>query len=181
MKIFLLLFYIIFNVTAFGQTTPPGKKGNYFETNSKAYFEKVLEPWRYQFTATVNFNEPVKRIGEITFWRTEALYDSVSKQYWKPNITYDIYPALELKYVDSLADKIKLSSSCDSINKGGDLILLGRFILISSSSCANCASPSNIDYCRNIIKRIVNSVPDKNTNKWNKILNQFVVKKGKFK
>ncbi len=181
MKIFLLLFITIITVTGFGQTTPPAKKGNYFETNSKDYFEKVIEPWRYQYTATENLKNPISKIGEITFWRSEALYDSVSKQYWKPNISYDIYPALELKYVDSLADKIKSSSSCDSINKGGDLILLGRFILISSSSCANCASASNIDYCRNIIKRIVTSVPDKNTSKWNKIMNQFVVKKGKFK
>lgn len=180
MKKFLLLFLVITTVTAFGQTTPPAKNGNYFETNSNNYFEKVIKPWRYQFTATDNLKETEKKIGEITFWRSEALYDSVSQLYWKPNISYDIYASEHLNYVNSLAEKIKLNSTCNFINTGGDVLPVGDFILFTSSACVNCASVSNMDYCRNIISRIFNLVPNKNTNDFKKIIRQFIIKKGNF-
>lgn len=180
MKFLLIFFIFISSTSSFAQAPSSSHKGNYFTTTSHEYFEKVIKPWKYQFKKSNNTSDSVKKIGEIIFWRSEAIYDSASKQYWKPDISFDIYPASALAYAKSLSDKIKLSSACDTINMGGDILKLGNFILLSSSPCVNCASPSNFDYCRNIMKRILSSVRDKETKNWNKILKQLIIRKGNF-
>jgi hypothetical protein len=123
----------------------------------------------------------VKKIGQIIFWRSEAIYDSVAKNYWRPDISYDIYFLRDSLHVRDVSNKVRLVSSCDSINKGGDIFLIGNFILVSSSVCVHCSSLSNIDYCRKIIKRILESVPDKHRENWNKILKNLIIKKEAFK
>ena len=151
MRLILSIIFFIWTISSFAQASPTAQKGNYFTTTSKEYFVKVIKPWKYQYTPTNNSSDSVKKIGQIIFWRSEAIYNSTNKQYWKPDISYDVYPASALAYANSISDKIKLSSTCDSINIGLDVLLVGNFILINSSPCVNCASPSNIDYCRNII------------------------------
>ena len=183
MKIFMILLYFICSTSLFGQTNQQTQKGNYFASKSGDYFKKVIRPWKYQYikTQTGDSIGAVKKIGEITFWRSEAIYDEVSKKYWKPDIRFDIYLASDSNYVRRLAKEIKLVSSCDSINKGGDVLLLGHFILVSSSACVNCSSSSNIDYCRKIVKHILESVSNKDTYNWDAILKQFIIEKEQFK
>lgn len=180
MKIFLIGLYLIGTTSIFGQSNPSRQNGTYFKTTSSEYFEKVIKPWKYQYTQTQveNDSDSVQKIGKIIFWRSEAIYDKISKKYWKPDISYDIYS--DSTYARNLAVKIKSLSSCAPLNKGGDILFVGHFILVSTSICVNCASSSNIDYCRNIINRIFESVPNKDTNDWNELLKQFIIDKAKF-
>ena len=166
-----------------GQINQTTQKGNYFKTTSGGYFERVIKPWKYQFTKTDvdKANDSVNKVGQIIFWRSEAIYDNVSKEYWKPDISYDIYFLSDSAHIKNLANNIRLLSSCDSINKGGDILWVGHFILVSTSACVNCASSSNIDYCRNIVRRVLESVPKKDTYDWNLIIGQFIINKAKFK
>jgi hypothetical protein len=183
MKVYFFSFFIIWTISSFGQTNQTSQKGNYFKTTSSDYFERVLKPWKYEYDQTQvdNTNDSVKKVGQITFWRSEAIYDNVSKEYWKPHISYDVYLDTDSAYIKNLSDKIRLLSSCDTINKGGDILFVGHFILVSPSACVNCTSSSNIDYCRNIIKCVLESVPNKDTYDWNAILKQFIIDKAKFK
>ena len=73
-----------------------------------------------------------------------------------------------------------MTSSCDTINKGGDIFLVGQFVLFSSSSCVNCSSPSKVDYCRGIIKRVLSSVTNIVTEDWTDILKQFIIEQRDF-
>ncbi|MEO5967915.1 MAG: hypothetical protein ABIP69_06620, partial [Ferruginibacter sp.] len=162
MKISLALFScFVFTICSFAQSKKVTPKGNYFETTSKKYFETVIRPYKYEYTPLVNNNDDsAKKIGQIIFWRSEALYDAKSKKYWKPNIKYDIYRLSDWAFIKRFSDSIILVSNCDSINKGGDIKIVGNYVLLSTSPCVNCANLSNIDYCRNIVKRILQEVPD---------------------
>ena len=180
---FVFIFCLISTISLFGQTNPATQKGNYFKTTSKDYFENVIKPWKYQYIEAQagNLSDSLKKVGRIVFWRSSAIYDNVSKKYWKPDISFDIYVDSDSTYITGLSDNIKLLSKCATLNKGGDILFVGHFILLSSSSCVNCASSENIDYCRNIIKHVLKSVQDKDTYDWKAILNQFIIAKAKFK
>ncbi len=182
MRFFIFAVLTFWTVFSFGQTNQSASKGTTFKTTPGEYFEKVIKPWKYQYSQAEGEirNESVKKIGRITFWRSKAIYDDVSKKYWKPDISFDIFPESDSAYLFNLADNIKAQSSCDVVNRGGDILVVGHFILISSSPCVNCASSSNIDYCRNIIRNLFESVSNKDTYDWNAILKQLVIDKGKF-
>ena len=181
-SLLILLFFVV-TITVFGQTDPMKPRGHYFKTTEGEYFEKVFNPWKYQYTQTQNDNrtDAANKVGQIIFWRSEGIYDNISKKYWKPDISFDIYTDTDSALIKDSAERIKSLSACDSINKGGDVFFIGHFILLSSSGCVNCASSSKFDYCRKIIKHILESVPDKDTYDWNVILNQFIISKAKFK
>lgn len=174
---------LIWTLSLSGQTNPTSQKGNYFKTTSDDYFERVIRPWKYQFTRSQAepVNDSVNKVGQVVFWRSEAIYDNVSKTYWKPDINFDIYTDSDSMFCKNLSEKIRLLSGCGTINTGGDIFVIGHFILLNSSSCVNCASSSNIDYCRSIIKRILDAVPDKDTHDWNAVLKQFIIDKAKLK
>jgi hypothetical protein len=183
MKIYFLLACIISSAEAIGQSAQSSPSGNYFTTTAKERFDNVIKPWKYQYIKAdaASSDDSVKKMGQLIFWRSKAIYDPVAKTNWKPSIRYDVYSSADAAYAQRLADNIKQASSCDSINKGGDLLAVGQFILVSSSACVSCASSANIDYCRNIIKQVIASVPDQETASWNGILKQFIIQKARFK
>ena len=181
MKSLLIIICFSSSVFVYGQTNSALQKGNYFKSTQEEYFNNTFRPWKYQFIKTDNFNDSAKKIGEIIFWRSSAIYDNISKKYWTPDIKFEIYLNNNYSIIKAQSDKIKLLSNCDNIKKGGDIFLIGHFILFNSSSCVNCSSSSNIDYCRNIIKRILEAVTNKETFDWNEILKQFIIEERKFK
>jgi hypothetical protein len=180
MKIYFLILSLIFVLSASGQNNPTPQKGNYFTTTSDTYFQNVIKPWKYQFIQSLN-TDSCKSLGQIIFWRSRGIYDEVAKKYWKPNISYDVYSISDLTHVQNLAKKTRMVSSCDSINRGGDILIVGNFILVNTSPCVNCSSSSNIDYCRNIIKRVLDSVTLKENSNWDSILDQLIIDKSKFR
>lgn len=183
MKIYFVALCLIWTVLSFGQTNKDLQKGNYFQTTSTDYFERVIKPWKYQYVQTQidEVGDSVNKVGQIIFWRSKAVYDYVAKKYWKPYITYDVYFVSDSIYVSSLAYKTKSLASCDSINRGGDVLFLGHFIMVNPSVCVHCSSSSNVDHCRNIIRRILEAVSDKDADDWNAILKQFIIDKANFK
>jgi hypothetical protein len=79
-----------------------------------------------------------------------------------------------------LSLKIKEISPCDSLKKGGNILLIGRFVLLCPSLCINCISSENIDYCTNIVKKIFSNVNEQNTSDWNEILKELPIKSSVF-
>lgn len=175
-----LLILISIN-TALGQQTNNNKSGHYFKQAPGEYFDRVIKPWNYQFTVntTDSTNDNTKKIGSIVFWRTIAIPDQKINN-WKPNINFDIYTIEDIDTIANLSQKIKEASTCDSLSKGGSIILVGHFVLICPTLCTNCISSNNIDYCSNIIKKIFGYVEDKQTTNWTNILKQLPIGKGKY-
>lgn len=182
MKTFFLLVILIFSGSNLLAQQDAGKEtGNYFKSDGGRQFERTLQPWRYQYVASTYEEAASPKIGTLIFWRSISLYDKTTRMSWRPDICYDIYRQQDSALVTNLARKLRSYSTCDSINKGGDILSLGNFILFNSSPCVNCASSSNVDYCRNIIRYILSSVKQTDSNDFNKILKQFVIAKGKFR
>ena len=170
-------------ISLFPQTNSMMQKGTFFKTTPEEYFQKVIMPWRYQFipAQTQPAGDSVSKVGHIIFWRSIGIYDNISKKTWKPDISFDIYQDSDSAFCKNLSDRIKKSSGCDSLRAGENIFTVGHFILLNSTSCVNCVSSSNINYCQNIIRRILEAVPDKETYEWSAILKQFSIYKGKFK
>lgn len=177
-KCLLVIISIITIQASHSQKSNSRKEGNYFKSSSAEYFDNVIKPWNYQYKAnslvTNNSNE-IQKIGEILFWRTLSIADRKLNN-WKPNIIYDIYKIEDIDTCSMLSLKIKEISPCDSLKKGGNILLIGRFVLLCPSLCINCISSENIDYCTNIVKKIFSYVNEQNTSDWNKILKELPIK-----
>lgn len=180
--IFALILCCAFSSSSLGQSNWPNYKGS---RNGKKVFRHYISDikfYKYEYNPSVkNTNDSVNKIGQIVFWRSEDVYDRVAKKYWRPNISYDVYLLSDWTYIKKLSDSIILVSNCDSINKGGDIQIVGNYVLVNTSNCVNCASMWNRDYCRNKIKFVLESVPDKTALNFEGILKQFIISKGKFK
>ncbi len=184
MKIFLItLFALVSFKSSIAQENQSSGKGNYFTSKPGEYFKNVIEPWSYQYTPADKKEtyKSIEKIGEIVFFRRQPIYDNVTKKYWKPDISYDVYSPADFKTLSLLSDSLKLNSSCDSINRGGDIQFVGNFILIGSSSCVNCSSASKIDYCRLLIKRFLEEAGAKDENNWNAIIRNLPISKRRFR
>jgi hypothetical protein len=153
-------------------------QGYYFRSTQETYFNKTIKPWRYQFTPGI---DSLGALGQIIFWRTEGVLDPVAKAYWNPAITLTVYPQSSIEAVEALARSIYAGSTCDSLNKGGSVFRIGQFVLLSHTSCVQCASAANIDYCRKIVQHILEAIPDKTNPNWKAILKQLVIDKARFK
>ena len=71
MKIFLVaVLYFVWIMSLLGQTIPARQKGNYFKITSNDYVEKVIKPWKYQYTQTQAENLSDERLG----YNYEAVY-----------------------------------------------------------------------------------------------------------
>ena len=184
MKIFLIILFAFINVNySAAQENQTTKKGNYFTRKPGEYKKNVIEPWSYQYIplGRKETYKSIEKIGEIIFFRSEPIYDNVAKKYWKPDISYNVYTPADFKTLSILSDSIRLKSSCDSINRGGDIQFVGNFILVNSSSCVNCSSSSEIDYCRLLIKKFLSEAEIKNENNWNAIIRSLPINKGYFR
>lgn len=180
MRLLLIIVILISSKINFGQTNDVSR-GNYFKTTSDEYFKKAIRPWKYQFIKSNSIGaDSIQKIGQIIFWRSEPIFDKPTNKNFSPHISFDIYSSSYFQFLQVKATNIKMTSSCDTINKGGDIILIGQFVLLSSSSCVNCSSPSKVDYCRGIIKRVLSSVKNIVTDDWIDILNQLIIERRDF-
>lgn len=88
---------------------------------------------------------------------------------------YYVYYKTQLDSCQNISQKIKEKAECGLVNTGGDILTIGNFILLNNDNCVTCASENNIDYCRNILKRIVTSIKKVKTLEWKKILDQLII------
>ncbi len=156
-------------------------KGTYFRESQESYFERVIRPWNYQFTSAT-FDSTIKEpqsLGRIIFWRTEPITDKKLKN-WKPNISFDIYKMEDIDFCASTSKKIKSTSGCNSINIGGDVFTFGHFVFVCPSTCVDCASSNNVDYCRYIVAKILTGVNDKQTFDLRKIISELPIESRNF-
>lgn len=150
-------------------------KGNYF-IPKESFFGRNLKHYNYQLTIdTVN-----QMMGIITFWRTEPIFDPKQRVSWTPNISFSIYSSKDkAKCIDSSL-QIRANSTCEAPNIGGDMFILGNLILFNTSPCVECSKNPKVDYCRNILKHLLEYITDTNSSDLNYVFGQLPIEKGIF-
>ena len=173
--------FFAFSFCSFAQTyTTPYPKNKNGHKTIKHFIDG--NKFNYEYNPSINIsNDSLNKIGQIVFWSVEPIYDKVSKKYWTPNISYDVYHLSDWPLVKRISDVLISTSNCDSINKGGDIQIVGDFVLVSTSPCVNCANSSNLNYCRYTVKNVLQSVKDKTVLDFGGIVKQFKIKEAKFK
>lgn len=180
MKLLLIIMILISSKINFGQTKDVNR-GNYFKMTSDEYFNKVIRPWKYQFIKSNSIDtDSIQKLGQIIFWRSEPIFEKTTNKNFIPQISFDIYSSLYSQFLLAKGMNIKMTSNCDTINKGGDIFIVGQFVLFTSSSCVDCSSASKVDYCRGIIKRVLSSVTNTVTDDWTDIIKQFIIEQRDF-
>lgn len=182
MKLYFFLIVVFVCKLSAGQQIKNNNKGNYFTTNKNDYFEKTFKPWKYHYIPnTDTLVTENKHIGTIIFWRSEPIITKSKNEGFKPYISFQVYTKQYFNWCASAAFEVFNQSNCAHINKGGTIISVGNFILLNATSCVNCSSDNSIDYCRAIVKKIMQNVEDTKTNNWNEILNQLMISSKKNK
>ena len=150
-------------------------KGNYF-IPKESFFDRTLKPYNYQLTTDI----AGRALGKITFWRTQPIFDQIQKSEWTPNITFSIYPLTDKAQCTDLSLVAKANSTCEIPNIGGDILIIGKYILLNTSTCVECADKAKVDYCRNILKHLFEYIIDTNSGDLNYLFGQLPIKRGTF-
>lgn len=164
-RIFLLLIFFFLVVTAFGQSPVD-----------------TLSLWHYQLQKHKKPQKD-KSIGQITFWRTKPIHDSIHfsrhQELWTPQISFSLYPLSDSVYCEGQSQRIKASSSCMGPDVGGDMYRVGNFILLNRDICLSCvAYVSKRDYCRPVISKVVDSIDKRKVKTLPDLEAQMGIKKG---
>ncbi|MEY2702716.1 MAG: hypothetical protein RLY43_1352, partial [Bacteroidota bacterium] len=92
-------------------------------------------------------------------------------------INFSIYKMSDIEKCKFQSVKTKALSSCISTNIGGDIHLIGNYILLNEDPCVNCLNPkTEIDYCRPIIKYLLSNIIISNDSTFLDIENQIRLK-----
>jgi len=127
-----------------------------------------LKQWTYEidseYEPTITpLNDTIKPIGLIKFIRTESIKDKQREEIyledWFPSIYFEIYDITELEHCKKISKTIKMFSSCEKANVGGDLILVKNYVFVNRGHCLNCVQSENeTDYCRPILDKIFSNL-----------------------
>ena len=159
----------------------------YYYSKTDFSFTDTLSFWSYNLDTTYKGDKSntVKPIARLTFWRTKSIDDGISarlyNQLWAPRMVFEIYTisALNFCYRSSVATRV--ASSCRPPDVGGDIIVMGKFVLLNHDPCVSCVRyDTQIDYCRPIVNRIFKQVDMAKITSLMSLVSQFPVKEGSF-
>ncbi len=192
MKHYILIFSLLFGLNSFGQ-------GFVFDTtikrppiNSAAYYSKTnlllidtLQLWNYSLDTTYHGKQTdtIKPVGQLIFWRTRSIDDSISKfvydQLWTPFITFDIFPITDTNYCYDNSTRTRIESSCDAPNVGGDIIIIEKYLFLNHSVCLSCRRyDTKVDYCRPIVNYVFSNINRSKITTIQSLVQQFQITKG---
>lgn len=150
-------------------------KGAYF-ISRESFFDRTLKPYHYQLT----LDSVDQAIGIITFWRTQPIFDPIQKVSWTPNISFNVYTLADKEKCTNISLKTKTNSKCETLNIGGDMLTVGNFILLNTSPCVECSNKAQVDFCRYILKHLLEYITDTNSTDLNYVFGQLPIKKENF-
>jgi len=162
-------------------------KPDYYYTKTNFDFTDTLSNWNYDITLflkNIDSATIIKLVGEITFFRTKPLFDSISRCIygidWTPSINFKIYNITDSAKCFERSEFTRHTSSCVPPAVGGDIFIVGKFIFLNNSVCLHCYKYDNeVDYCRPIIKNIFSKVRLDKVSNLKEITQQFGIKQSK--
>jgi len=187
-QIIIILGLVISINGLFGQSHSPFLVDNQTYFYAKTDYNKIdsLSLWNYSLDTNciAKYNESSIPIGKITFWRIKPLDDGISlkiyNQLWTPRISYEIFNLRDSAFCLKQSRQTRMLSSCVPPNVGGDIFIIGSFIFFNRDVCLDCTKYDNgQDYCRPIIRQIVDKVDKSKVESLDEIVGQFIIKPGK--
>jgi hypothetical protein len=189
MRQIIIIFGLFFLLNGlFGQSQSSFLTYNQSYFYSKTDYNKIdsLSLWNYSLDTNyiAQYKESIRPIGKITFWRIKPLDDGISlkiyNQIWTPTISYEIFNMRDSAFCLKQSHQTRMLSSCVPSNVGGDIFIIGSFIFFNRNVCVSCTKyDSGQDYCRPIIRQIVDKVDKSKIESLAEIVRQFIIKPGK--
>lgn len=189
MRQIIIILGLFFSINGlFGQSQSSFWVYNQSYFYSKTDFNKIdsFPLWNYSLDTNIiaKNKESTRPIGKITFWRIKPLDDGISleinNQLWTPTISYEIFNMRDSAFCLKQSHLTRMLSSCVPPNVGGDIFIIGSFIFFNREVCLSCAKYDNgQDYCRPIIRQIVDKVDKSKVESLAEIVGQFIIEPGK--
>jgi hypothetical protein len=192
MKLYILVFSFSFALNSFGQgfvfdttikRTPINSATYYSETNFLVI--DTIHLWKYLLDTTYHGRDidSIKPIGQLIFWRTKPIDDSISKfvynQLWTPYITFDIFTIADTNYCYDMSTNTRFYSSCVAPDVGGDIIIIDKYLFLNNSVCLSCERhDTKIDYCRPVINYVFSNIDKTKITTIESLVQQFVITRG---
>jgi hypothetical protein len=186
MKQYLLFVFLFLVWTKSTSQTADSKiyvNSDYYYSKTDFTFSDTLINWNYYLTTSVKsiWNDSLaKPIGQITFFRTNPLFDNVNQRSyskdWTPRIDFEIYNITDSAKCFELAQFTRQVSSCVPPAVGGDIFVIGKFIFLNITVCLRCYDKNMVDYCRPTIKTIFSKVRLDKVSSLKEITQQFSIK-----
>jgi hypothetical protein len=145
----------------------------------------TLSLWNYRLDSpyVTRFQDSVKPIGFISFWRTKPISNDpiLYDQPQVPSINFEIFDIRDSSFCYQSSRLTKFFSSCVPPNVGGDVFVIGKFIFLNRSVCVSCGSygTPNIDYCRPTINFIFSRFTENDISTLADIVRQLPIKSGR--
>jgi hypothetical protein len=181
---FILAFVTLIGLKSIGQT----KQSIFLESAAINYsrtdFTKIdaVDQWFYLLTIMGSSKrKPGDKIAQLIFQRKEPVDDTLSLQVfnrkWLPNISFEVFGIADSTYCFGISEKIRLISSCVPPDLGGDIILIGNYVLLNRTSCVDCARyDTKQDYCRPVINKLLLDLDKSKIGTLEELVNQFPIK-----
>lgn len=145
----------------------------------------TLSLWNYHLES---YKKPSKdkAVGILTFWRAKPIDDSVHmalhQESWTPQISFSIFSIADSAICQAQSQKFKMSSSCVGPDVGGDMHLVGNFVLLNRDICLSCVSyVSKKDYCRPVVGKLLDAMDKRKVKSIQDLESQLRLKKGDWK
>ena len=192
MKVYTFIFSLLFALNSFGQSfvfdtttnRPPINNSKYYSKTNFSLIDTV-QLWNYLLDTAYHGKDTdsIKPVGELIFWRTKPIYDSISKyvykQLWMPYIIFDIFSISDTSYCYDRSTRTRYYSSCVAPNVGGDIIIIDKYLFLNHSVCLNCQQyDTKVDYCRPIINYVFSNIDRTKVTTIQSLAQQFVIAKG---
>lgn len=174
MKFRLLILTIFLNTAiVYGQENKSlflNTQSNYYDSTdfSKSDF---LNAWFYVLQeSNLDYDDPITPIGRLVFQRKNMI------KHWTPNFTFHIFNIVDSAYCFQKSVSVRNASSCVPPNVAGDIIIIGKFILLNTNICLQCKNiDDRRDYCRPVINKILSAVDPTKTETLDDLVKQFPI------
>lgn len=192
MKVYITIFSLLFSINSFGQSfvfdttikRPPINSARYYAKTDFSHVD-TIQLWNYLLDTTYHGKDTdtIKPIGQLLFWRTKAIDDSISKyiynQLWTPYIAFDIFNISDTNYCYDRSTRTRYFSSCVAPDVGGDIIIIDKYLFLNHSVCLSCGRyDTKVDYCRPVINYLFSNIDKTKITTIQSLVQQFVISKG---
>ena len=169
-----------------------GQSSTVYDTTDKYYsktnfgYVDTVEHWTFTIDTSyrADLEDTIKPIGSIAFMRNVKMYDkkyfAANKKLWYPYLSFEIFYLRDSLFCSEESKLYRRISSCTAPDVGGDLLVIGDFILLNRYVCLHVRKwDDDIDYARPVINNILSNI---NQNKIHSLTDFITVLpiKGKF-
>jgi len=175
---------LLTSINIYGQRTELYNPKNEFYKKTNFKVIDTVDKWVFNIDTSYKgrHSDSVKPIGAITFIRTSPLFDEkyfkANNKLWIPYFSFEIFLLSDSVFCFSDSKKIRMVSSCLPPFTGGDILLIGNFILLNRKVC-NAFSikwDTDTDFARPVINKVLSTSNLSNIHSFQDFINELPIK-----